>query len=151
VLINAYFPNTRHDHSRLAHKLRFCRAIRRRMDAIRASGKNVIVCGDFNIAHREIDLANPKGNKNNAGFLPQERRWMDRTVRASYIDCFRHFCDEPGHYTWWSYRAGVRARNVGWRIDMFVANAELKRRLRGVEHQKQVRGSDHCPISLELK
>ncbi len=151
VLINAYFPNSQREHAHLPHKLRFLRALRRRMDEIRASGRNVIVCGDFNIAHRPIDLANPTANKNNAGFLPQERRWMDRTTRAGYVDCFRHFCDEPGHYTWWSYRMGVRDRNVGWRIDMFLANPELKPRLKDAFHQVRVKGSDHCPIGLELR
>ena len=151
VLINAYFPNSQHDHARLRHKLRFCRELRRRMEALRAAGKNVIVCGDYNIAHREIDLVNPGPNKNNAGFLPQERRWMERMVKAEWIDCFRHFCDEPGHYTWWSYRAGVRERNVGWRIDLFLANPELRRRLRGAWHQTDVRGSDHCPLGIELR
>ncbi len=151
VLINAYFPNSQHDHARLPHKLRFLRAMRRRMDELRASGRNVIVCGDYNIAHREIDLANPKSNKRNAGFLPQERRWMERTTRAGYLDCFRHFCDEPGHYTWWSYRAGVRERNVGWRLDLFLVNPELRRRLRRASHQTEVLGSDHCPIALELR
>lgn len=151
VLINAYFPNSQHDHARLNHKIRFQRAMRNKMDEIRASGRNVIVCGDYNIAHRDIDLANPVGNRRNAGFLPQERSWMERTTRAGYIDAFRHFCEEPGHYTWWSYRAGVRERNVGWRIDVFLVNPELKRRLRRVWHQTGIRGSDHCPIALELR
>ncbi len=151
VLLNAYFPNTQHNHARLSYKLRFLRAMRRRMDQIRASGRNVIVCGDYNIAHREIDLANPKSNRDNAGFLPQERSWLERTTRAGYIDCFRHFCSEPGHYTWWSYRAGVRERNVGWRIDHFLVNPELRRRLRSATHQIDVLGSDHCPIELQLR
>ena len=151
VLINAYFPNSQHEHGRLPHKIRFQRAMRRKMDEIRASGRNVIVCGDYNIAHRDIDLANPVGNRRNAGFLPQERSWMQRTTRAGYIDAFRHFCGEPGHYTWWSYRAGVRERNVGWRIDVFLVNPELRRRLRRAWHQTEVRGSDHCPIGLELR
>lgn len=151
VLINAYFPHSHHDHGRLPHKLRFCRALRRRMDTLRAEGKKPVVCGDFNIAHREIDLANPKGNRCNAGFLPQERSWMERAVRAGYIDCFRRFCDQSGHYTWWSNRKGVRERNIGWRIDLFLASAELSRRLRSAYHQPEVRGSDHCPIGLVLR
>ena len=151
VLINAYFPHTRHDHSRLPHKLRFCRTLRRRMEEIRAQGKNVILCGDYNIAHREIDLAHPVANRRNAGFLPQERRWMERMTRAGWIDGFRHFCGEPAHYTWWSYRGDVRARNVGWRIDMFLTNPGLKRRLKRAWHETRVRGSDHCPIGLELR
>jgi exodeoxyribonuclease-3 len=151
VLINAYYPNSQRDHARLPYKLRFCRAMRRRVDALVADGKNVIVCGDHNIAHRDIDLANPSGNRRNAGFLPQERGWLERTLRAGYLDAFRHLCDEPDHYTWWSYRPGVREKNVGWRIDLFMINEALGRRLRRAYHQPDVRGSDHCPIGLELR
>lgn len=151
TLVNAYFPHAQHDHSRLGYKLRFCRALRRRLDAIRAAGRHVVVCGDFNIAHTEIDLARPKDNRRNAGFLPQERRWMDRLLRAGYVDCFRHRCAEPGHYTWWSQRGDVRERNIGWRIDYVVVSDGLLRRLARAFHQPGVRGSDHCPIGVELR
>ena len=151
VLINAYFPNSQRDHARLDFKLRFCRSMLRLMNKLRASGKNLIVCGDFNIAHKEIDLRNPKENVDNAGFLPEERAWFDRIIRDGYVDAFRHFCEEPGHYTWWSYRSGVRERNIGWRIDYFVVNPELKGRLKRAYHQTDVLGSDHCPIALELR
>jgi exodeoxyribonuclease-3 len=151
ALINAYFPNSQHDHARLRYKLEFCRAVRRRMDAYRAEGRNVVLCGDHNIAHREIDLARPKDNKKNAGFLPQERGWMERFVRAGYVDTFRARCDEPGHYTWWSQRYGVREKNIGWRLDYFFINAEMKRRLRDAFIQPDVRGSDHCPVGLVLR
>ncbi len=151
VLINAYFPNSQRDHSRLDYKLRFCNAMLRFLNRLRRQGKNIVLCGDYNIAHKEIDLRNPKQNRDNAGFLPQERAWMDRLVKHEYVDCFRHFCEEPGHYTWWSYRAGVRERNIGWRLDYFVVNPELKRRLKKAYIQPKVRGSDHCPIGLELR
>jgi exodeoxyribonuclease-3 len=151
AVINAYFPNTQHDHARLRFKLEFCRAIRRRMDAYRAEGRNVVLCGDYNIAHSEIDLARPKENKNNAGFLPQERGWMDRFVRAGYVDTFRARCNEPGHYTWWSQRFGVRERNIGWRLDYFFVNPDLKRRVRDAFIESEVRGSDHCPVGLGLR
>ena len=151
AVINAYFPNTQHDHARLRFKLEFCRAIRRRMDAYRAEGRNVVLCGDYNIAHSEIDLARPKENKNNAGFLPQERGWMDRFVRAGYVDTFRERCNEPGHYTWWSQRFGVRERNIGWRLDYFFVNPDLKRRVRDAFIESEVRGSDHCPVGLGLR
>lgn len=151
VLINAYFPNSQRDHARLPFKLAFCNAMLRFVNKLRRAGRHVILCGDFNIAHREIDLSNPKTNRDNAGFLPEERAWMDRFVKHGWIDSFRHFCDEPGYYTWWSYRPGVRARNIGWRIDHFFVNPELRPRLKRVQHQTEVMGSDHCPVALELR
>jgi exodeoxyribonuclease-3 len=151
VLINAYFPNSQHDHGRLGFKLRFCRIMLRFLNRLRRQGKKVVICGDYNIAHKEIDLRNPRENRDNAGFLPEERTWMDRLVKHGYIDCFRHFCAEPGHYTWWSYRVGVRKRNIGWRIDHFFVSPELRRRLKNAYHQPTVMGSDHCPIGLELR
>ena len=151
VLVNAYFPNSQRDHARLGFKLKFCNVMLRFLNRLRRGGKKVIVCGDFNIAHTEIDLRNPKSNQDNAGFLPEERAWLDRFTKHGYIDAFRHFCDEPEHYTWWSYRAGVRERNIGWRIDHFFVGPELRRRMRSAFHQPEVLGSDHCPIGLELR
>ena len=151
VLVNAYFPNSQREHGRLDYKLRFCRAILRFLNRLRRRGKNIVLCGDYNIAHREIDLRNPRENRDNPGFLPQERAWMDRFIRQRYVDCFRHFCAEPDHYTWWSYRPGVRERNIGWRIDYFFVTRELVPRLRRATHQTDVMGSDHCPIALELR
>jgi exodeoxyribonuclease-3 len=151
VLVNAYFPNSGRDHSRLEFKLRFCQAIARRLNRMRRAGKNVVMCGDYNIAHQAIDLRNPTQNRNNAGFLPEERAWMTRFLRRGYIDAFRYFCDEPGHYTWWSYRPTVRERNIGWRVDYFCVNAEFEGALARAFHQPKVLGSDHCPIGLELR
>ncbi|NDC26135.1 MAG: exodeoxyribonuclease III, partial [Proteobacteria bacterium] len=111
----------------------------------------VLLCGDFNIAHREIDLKNPKENKDNAGFLPQERAWMDKILSQGYVDAFRKFNTQPEHYTWWSYRPTIRERNIGWRLDYWVTNQEFSSRLKKVTHQTQVMGSDHCPVTLELK
>ncbi len=151
TLINAYFPNSQRDHARLGYKLSFCKKMLEYCNQLRSSGKNIILCGDFNIAHREIDLKNPKSNEKNAGFLPEERAWMDEFVRNGYVDTFRHFTKDPDHYTWWSYRPGVRARNIGWRLDYFMVNQEIQDRLKRVDHQNQVLGSDHCPVLLELK
>ncbi len=151
VLVNAYFPNSQREHGRLDYKLRFCAAILRLVNGYRRAGKNVLLCGDYNISHREIDLANPKANAKNAGFLPEERAWMERFLgRHGWVDTFRTLCAEPGHYTWWSHRPGVRERNIGWRLDYFVANPELMERVTRVRHQTAVRGSDHCPVGLEL-
>jgi exodeoxyribonuclease III len=150
VLINAYFPNSRRDHSRLSYKLRFCARMRALLDGIRASNRGVVLCGDLNIAHREIDLANPRQNRDNAGFLPEERAWLDALYREPYVDAFRRFTSDPGQYTWWSYRPGVRARNIGWRLDQFVVSADVSDRLSRAFHQPEVPGSDHCPVGIEL-
>lgn len=151
TLINAYFPNSQREHTRLPYKLEFCAEMLKFCEKLRKKGKNVVICGDFNIAHKEIDLKNPKSNKDNAGFLPEERAWMDQFTAKGYVDTFRHFTPDPEHYTWWSYRPGVREKNVGWRIDYFCTNDEHKDRLKTSIHQHTVRGSDHCPIQLDLR
>jgi exodeoxyribonuclease-3 len=151
VLVNCYFPNSQREHTRLGYKLMFCEKIYQYLQSLRTSGKNVVVCGDFNIAHREIDLRNPKTNVKNAGFLPEERAWMDFFIAQGYVDGFRSFVPDPGHYTWWSYRPGVRERNIGWRIDYFFVNQEFQDRMETVYHQPNIMGSDHCPVSLKLR
>lgn len=151
VLINAYFPNSQREHTRLPYKLEFCRAMLKQTEKLRKSGKHVVLCGDLNIAHREIDLRNPKENRDNAGFLPDERAWLDEFEKAGYVDTFRKFEKAGGHYTWWSNRPGVRERNIGWRLDYFWVNQELEDRLHRARHQPEVKGSDHCPVVLELK
>ncbi|MEN9723399.1 MAG: exodeoxyribonuclease [Pseudomonadota bacterium] len=150
-LINAYFPNSQREHTRLGYKLAFCEAMLQHTETLRSRGKAVVLCGDFNIAHREIDLKNPKENMQNAGFLPEERAWLDRFEARGYVDTFRRFEPGPGHYTWWSYRPGVRARNIGWRLDYFWVNSEFNDRVLGARHQPEVLGSDHCPVVLDLK
>jgi exodeoxyribonuclease-3 len=152
TLINSYFPNSQRDSARLPYKLKFLVAAEKRLQALRKKGREVVLCGDFNIAHREIDLRNPKTNTKNAGFLPEERAWMDQMVdKLGWIDAFREFEKGPDHYTWWSYRPGVREKNVGWRLDYFLTNPELRDRLKSVTHLNDVYGSDHCPVRLTLK
>lgn len=151
TVINTYFPNSQREHTRLPYKLKFCKKIHQVTEELRSRGENLLMCGDFNIAHKEIDLKNPKSNKNNAGFLPQERAWMETFLQSGYIDVFRNFTQEGGQYTWWSYRPGVRQKNVGWRIDYFVANEEFKDRLKASGHRNEVMGSDHCPVWMQLK
>lgn len=151
TLINSYFPNSQRDHARLAYKLEFCSKFKKFTDRLRKGGENVLVCGDLNIAHTEIDLKNPKSNVKNAGFLPEEREWMGKYLSSGYVDVFRNFVSEGGHYTWWSYRPGVRAKNVGWRLDYFLANEEFRDRLKSAAHRNDVHGSDHCPVIIQLK
>jgi len=151
TVINSYWPNSQRDHSRLPFKLMFCAAAEKRLEQLRMAGRRVLICGDFNIAHREIDLKNPKNNMKNAGFLPEERAWMDRFTTLGWVDAFRVFEPGPGHYTWWSYRPGVRERNIGWRLDYFFTNPEARDRLKTAAHLPDVMGSDHCPVRLTLK
>lgn len=149
-VVNTYFPNSQRDHARLGYKLKFCDEILFFIQKLN-SDKPVLLCGDFNIAHREIDLRNPKENKDNAGFLPEERAWMDKLLMCGYVDGFRLFNSEPGHYTWWSYRPTIRERNIGWRLDYWVTHQEFSSRLKAVTHLTQVMGSDHCPVLLDLR
>ncbi len=151
VLLSSYFPNSQRGHARLAYKLEFCEKILQHCDALRGKGKSLILCGDFNIAHKEIDLKNPKTNQKNAGFLPEERAWMSRFLEAGYLDTFRMFNESPGHYTWWSYRPGVREKNIGWRLDYHCVNKEFKDRVVSSEIHPKVMGSDHCPVSIEIR
>lgn len=151
TLVNSYFPNSQRDHARLPVKLEFCRKFFKKIEALRAKGENVVMCADWNIAHEEIDLKNPKTNKKNAGFLPEERAWMTSLLKSGYVDAFRQFQPEGGHYTWWSQRPGVREKNIGWRLDYFITNEEFKDRLKTSYHRTEVLGSDHCPVAVELK
>ena len=149
-LINSYFPNGQHDLGRVPFKLRFSDALMEMALKLKGEGKPVMICGDYNTAHKEIDLARPKANEGNTGFLPIERAWIDKHVSEGFVDIFREFEKGPGHYTWWSYRAGARKNNVGWRIDYFFVSPELKGQVKKSYHLPHVLGSDHCPVVLEL-
>ena len=152
LLYNVYFPNGGRDLSRVPFKLKFSEAVLQHAEARRAGGRSVIICGDVNTAHEEIDLARPKANERNTGFLPEERAWVTRVLEHGWVDIFRErHPGEGGHYTWWSNRAGARERNVGWRIDYFFLTPELVERVVDVRHHPQVMGSDHCPIELSLE
>ncbi|MBN3037263.1 MAG: exodeoxyribonuclease III [Candidatus Diapherotrites archaeon] len=149
TLVNAYFPHSRRDHSRLEYKLEFNKAFEEHVLGVSGA---VLVCGDFNVAHQEIDLARPKDNKDNAGFLPEERAWMTAFLGKGFIDVFRkQHPGESGQYTWWSYRFNARARNIGWRVDYFLANKKMSKRVKDAFILSDVVGSDHCPIGVELK
>ncbi len=152
TVINSYFPNSQREHTRLPYKLAFCNAAEKRLEKLRKQGREVFICGDLNIAHKEIDLRNPKSNAKNAGFLPEERAWLDKFLgKMGWVDAFREFEKGPEYYTWWSYRPGVREKNVGWRLDYFLTNPEAKGRLKKMTHLTDIQGSDHCPVRLQLK
>ena len=149
TLISAYFPNSQDGGKRLNYKLKFCDAILKLCKKYRKEKRNFILCRDYNIAHTPIDLARPKENENSAGYLPEERAWMDSFTKAGFIDTFRHFHPGlKGHYTWWSYRVGARERNVGWRIDYHCINPELLQAVKSSIIRPDVFGSDHCPVEI---
>jgi exodeoxyribonuclease-3 len=148
--LSAYFPNGQSGEERLRYKMGFCEAFFRHCQNLRRQ-KPIVACGDFNIAHRPIDLADPEGNAAVSGFLPEERAFLDRLIEAGYLDAFRELNgDAKGQYSWWSYRSGDRRRNVGWRIDYFFVSKELKPNLKRCWLEPQTTGSDHCPVGLEL-
>ncbi len=150
TLFNIYFPNGKKNKERLEYKLDFYDTFLSYTDNLRAQGEHIIVCGDFNTAHKEIDLARPKENEKNSGFLPVERGWLDTFIDHGYIDTFRQFHKEAEQYSWWDYKTRARERNVGWRIDYFFINKELKPHLKDAYILPDVMGSDHCPVGIEL-
>ena len=153
VVANVYFPNgngTERDNSRIPFKLDFYRALFDKVERLRRGGKRVLVLGDFNTAHREIDIARPKENAETSGFTPVEREELDRWIRAGWVDTFRRFEPGPNHYSWWSQRFGVRARNVGWRIDYVLASPNVLPHLRAGFLHPHVMGSDHCPVGVDV-
>jgi exodeoxyribonuclease-3 len=151
TLISAYFPNSQEEGKRLDYKLRFCDAIMKLSKKFVAQGRHFVLCGDYNIAHTPIDLAHPKANEENAGYLPEERAWMDAYTKAGFVDTFRHFYpDKKDQYSWWSYRMNARERNVGWRIDYHCVDPAFLPQVKASIIRPEVQGSDHCPIELEL-
>ena len=150
-LFNGYFPNSGMGPERLAHKMQFYDEFLSLTERLRRAGKGIVVCGDVNTAHTEIDIARPKENLNTPGFMPVERAWVSKLVAHGYHDTFRIFVAEPGHYTWWDMKTGGRARNVGWRIDYFFVSDELRGRIKAAGIMPSVQGSDHCPITLEIE
>ena len=149
-LVNAYTPNSKRELTRLAYRLEWDRAFLSYLKKLERR-KPVIFCGDLNVAHTELDLANPKANVHNHGFTPEERAGFSALVKAGFVDTFREFEPGGGHYTWWSPMAGARARNVGWRLDYFLISAALRPRLKQAFIRTEVPGSDHCPVGIALK
>jgi exodeoxyribonuclease-3 len=151
TLLNIYFPNGKKGDARLQYKMDFYEAFLKFADSLKEAGKNLVICGDVNTAHKEIDLARPKENSTISGFLPQERAWIDKLISHGYTDVFRHFHQEPNQYTWWDLKSGARARNVGWRIDYFFVNNGLLPQVADAFILPEIMGSDHCPIGMILR
>ena len=147
--ITAYFPNGGQGPERLQYKMDFYDAFLKHVEKLRKK-KTVIFCGDVNTAHNEIDLARPKENEKNTGFLPMERAWLDKIIQKGWLDSFRMFNNEPDNYTWWDYKTRARERNVGWRLDYFFINSESKNKLKKAFILKETMGSDHCPIGIMI-
>jgi len=150
TLYNIYYPNGKASPERLDFKMRFYDAFLDHANALKENGKNLVICGDVNTAHQEIDLARPKENAKVSGFLPEEREWIDVFLSDGYLDTFRMFTKEGGHYSWWDYKTRARERNIGWRIDYFFVSDGLKSQVTDAFILKDVFGSDHCPIGIEL-
>ncbi|MHB1921138.1 MAG: exodeoxyribonuclease III [Chitinophagaceae bacterium] len=151
-LINAYFPSGTSGEERQTFKYQWLDKLNGYLEEVIKKYPRIILCGDYNIAHREIDIHDPKGNKNSSGFLPQERLWMDQFFQNGWVDSFRHFHPEPHQYTWWSQRfPSVRLQNKGWRIDYLNTTQNLRDRLVKASVFPDVRHSDHCPVYLEVK
>lgn len=149
-LVNTYMVNAQRGLARIEYKvdymtefIKFCKKLE--------ESKPVVICGDLNVAHTEIDLANPKSNEKNAGYSIQERDVFNKLIDAGFVDTFRIFNKDPGHYTWWSYMFSARAKDIGWRIDYFLVSKDISSRVKTASILKDVMGSDHCPVTLELK
>jgi exodeoxyribonuclease-3 len=152
TLFNIYFPNGKRDQERLDYKLDFYESILKHWESLRKRKKRLVICGDYNTAHREIDIARPKENEKISGFLPIERAWMDRLIENGYVDVFRHQNpDLRDQYSWWDMMTRARERNVGWRIDYFFITEDLLPHARSAWISADTFGSDHCPVGLELE
>lgn len=149
-LVNVYTPNAQAELARLVYRQAWDAAFLAHVRRLEAR-KPLVFCGDLNVAHREIDLARPKANVGNPGFTPEERAGFDAFLAAGFVDTFREFEPGPNHYSWWSYRAGARGKNIGWRIDYFVTSGGLRPALRRAWIEPGVMGSDHCPVGLEIE
>ena len=152
AFFNVYFPNGQSSQERLDYKMEFYDRFLTHCENLKKDGKSIIICGDVNTAHTEIDIARPKANENTSGFLKMERDWITKFLSYGYIDTFRHINkDIKDKYSWWSYRANARTNNVGWRIDYFYVSDDLKEFIKNAYILDEIMGSDHCPIVLELE
>jgi exodeoxyribonuclease-3 len=149
-IMNVYMPSGTSGEERQAFKMQWLDDFQAYTTELKVKFPNLIICGDFNIAHKEIDIHNPVSNKNSSGFLPEERAWVSQFLASGFIDTFRHFIDAPHRYSWWTYRFGARGNNKGWRIDYFVVTENMRQRLVSANILEDVVHSDHCPTLLEI-
>ncbi len=148
VLYNIYFPNGQRGQDRVDFKLRFYERLLENCVLMHKTGKQIIITGDFNTAHKEIDLANPKENSKTSGFLPEEREWVTKFLNTGFKDAYRELYPEKIQYTWWTYRFNARLRNIGWRLDYYLVSDPLLTRVKDVIVHDEIMGSDHCPVTL---
>jgi len=149
-VLSTYFPSGSSGDDRQAFKYQFLSDFQLYINDLKNTLPNLVICGDYNICHKPIDIHNPKSNANSSGFLPAEREWMENFIQSGFVDSFRHFNEEPHHYTWWSYRAGARSKNLGWRIDYTLVSESLKSNLKRAAILPDAKHSDHCPVLVEL-
>lgn len=151
VVFNIYFPNGKGSKERLQYKMDFYDAFLEYADKLKAAGRKIVVTGDVNTAHKEIDLSRPKENEKISGFLPEERAWIDKFLSHGYVDTFRMFNTNPDNYTWWDMKSRARDRNIGWRIDYFYVSENLKSNVKAAYILSDIMGSDHCPIGIDVE
>ncbi len=149
-LVNIYVPNSKRELERLEYRMIWEDEIRKYLSNL-SKKKSVIMCGDLNVAHEEIDLKNPKTNRRNAGFTDEERNKMTELLNANFIDTFRYIYPEKIAYSWWSYMGNARAKDIGWRIDYFIISNDIKDKIKDAYIFKDILGSDHCPVGLEIE
>ena len=150
-VMSVYFPSGSSGDIRQKFKFKFLKLFEDYVESLKKTIPNLIICGDYNICHKSIDIHNPTRNKNTSGFLPEEREWLDKFINNGFVDTFRYFNSSPHKYSWWSYRANSRANNKGWRIDYLLASVDLQSNLKESFILPDVYHSDHCPIGLKIK
>ena len=149
-VMSVYHPSGSSGDERQAFKMQWLADFQNYINDLKTKVPNLILCGDYNICHKAIDIHNPKSNANTSGFLPEEREWMEQFIQSGFVDSFRHFNQEPHQYSWWSYRAGSRGKNLGWRIDYNLVANELGKHLKRSVILSDAMHSDHCPVLLEM-
>ena len=150
-VMSVYHPSGSSGEDRQAFKMQWLADFQKYIDDLKKKVPNLILCGDYNICHKPIDIHNPKSNANTSGFLPEEREWMEQFIQSGFIDSFRHFNQEPHQYSWWSYRAGSRGKNLGWRIDYNLVANHMEKHLKRAVILPDAMHSDHCPVLLEIE